>query len=236
MKEQIDKKEEAKIRKAFKDKNWNEIKTYDSWQIFKVIAEFVEGFEKLSRIGPCVSIFGSAKAKPGSRYYKMAEEIAYLLTKKGFGVITGGGPGIMEAANKGAHFSGGKSVGLNINLPNEQTSNIFIDPDKLLEFDNFFVRKVMFMSFSKAFIALPGGFGTLDEFFELITLIQTKKINHFPVILIGKKYWAGLIRWMKNTVAAEQNIDPEDLSIFKLTDDPDEAVKYITDFYRDKKV
>ena len=231
MEEMINKKEEAKIRKAFKDKNWNEIKTYDSWQIFKVIAEFVEGFEKLSRIGPCVSIFGSAKTKPGNRYYKMAEEIAYLLTKKGFGVITGGGPGIMEAANKGAHFSGGKSVGLNINLPNEQKPNIFIDPDKLLDFDNFFVRKVMFMKYSQGYIVLPGGFGTLDEVFEAITLIQTQKLVHFPIILVVKDYWKGLVGWINEKLLKEESISPEDMNIFKMVDTPEEAVKNIEEFY-----
>jgi len=223
--------EEEKIRKAFVQKDWNQIKTYDSWQIFKVIAEFVEGFEKLSRIGPCVSVFGSARTKPSSEYYKMAEEIAYLLIKKGFGIITGGGPGIMEAANKGAHFSGGKSVGLNINLPYEQVANSFIDPDKLIDFDNFFVRKVMFMKYSQGYVVLPGGFGTLDELFEAITLIQTHKLVHFPIILVVKDYWTGLIDWIEEKLVKEKNIRTEDMKIFTLVDTPKEAVKNIDEFY-----
>lgn len=223
--------EEEKIRKAFVQKDWNQIKTYDSWQIFKVIAEFVEGFEKLSRIGPCVSVFGSARTKPSSEYYKMAEEIAYLLIKKGFGIITGGGPGIMEAANKGAHFSGGKSVGLNINLPYEQAANSFIDPDKLIDFDNFFVRKVMFMKYSQGYVVLPGGFGTLDELFEAITLIQTHKLVHFPIILVVKDYWTGLIDWIEEKLVKEKNIRTEDMKIFTLVDTPEEAVKNIDEFY-----
>lgn len=223
--------EEEKIRKAFIEKDWNEIKTYDSWQIFKVISEFVEGFEKLARIGPCVSVFGSARTKPSSKYYKIAEEIAYLLIKKGFGIITGGGPGIMEAANKGAHFSGGKSVGLNINLPYEQVANSFIDPDKLIDFDNFFVRKVMFMKYSQGYVVLPGGFGTLDELFEAITLIQTHKLVHFPIILVVKNYWTGLIEWIEEKLLKEKNINPNEMKIFTLLDTPEEVVKNIDDFY-----
>ncbi|HPI87417.1 MAG TPA: TIGR00730 family Rossman fold protein, partial [Bacteroidales bacterium] len=176
--------EEDKILQAFQPKSWQEVKTYDSWKVFKIISEFVEGFEKLGRIGPCVSIFGSARCKPGSSDYKKAEEIAYLLTKRGFGIITGGGPGIMEAGNKGAHFAGGKSVGLNINLPFEQMPNPFIDPDKLIDFDHFFVRKVMFMKYAQGYIVLPGGFGTLDEMFEAITLVQTQKAISFPIVLV----------------------------------------------------
>lgn len=223
--------DEDKIRKAFKEKNWNEIKTYDSWQIFKVISEFVEGFEKLGAIGPCVSIFGSARSKPDSNFYKMAEEIAYLLVKKGFGVITGGGPGIMEAANKGAHFSGGKSVGLNIRLPYEQRPNVFIDQDKLIEFDYFFVRKVMFMKYSQGYIVLPGGFGTLDEMFEAVTLIQTHKMVHFPVILVKKDYWQGLMDWLRDKILHEKNIDNDDLSLIQIVDTTEEAVAAIEEFY-----
>ena len=185
----------AKLKKAFNPKSWNETKTHDSWAVFKVMSEMVEGFETMSKIGPCVTIFGSARTKPDSKYYKMAEEIAYLLTKKGFGVITGGGPGIMEAGNKGAHFSGGKSVGLNIDLPFEQSANPFIDADKLMTFNYFFVRKLMFMKYSQGYITMPGGFGTLDEFFEAITLIQTNKMVRFPLLwwvsIIGKDLWIG---------------------------------------------
>jgi uncharacterized protein (TIGR00730 family) len=223
--------EEEKIRRAFVEKDWNQIKTYDSWQIFKVISEFVEGFEKLARIGPCVSVFGSARTKPSSKYYKIAEEIAYLLIKKGFGIITGGGPGIMEAANKGAHFSGGKSVGLNINLPYEQKANSFIDSDKLIDFDNFFVRKVMFMKYSQGYVVLPGGFGTLDELFEAITLIQTHKLVRFPIILVVKDYWSGLIDWIEEKLLKEKNIHSNDMKIFTLVDSPKEVVKNIDDFY-----
>ena len=224
--------EEDKIRKAFKQKSWNEIKTYDSWQIFKVMSEFVEGFEKLSRIGPCVSIFGSARMKVGSDNYKLAEETAYLLAKKGFGIITGGGPGIMEAANKGAHFGGGRSVGLNINLPFEQMPNPFIDPDKLIDFDYFYVRKVMFMKYSQGYIVLPGGFGTLDEFFEAITLIQTQKLINFPIVLVNSKHWQGLIAWMQDHLLAERLISPEDLQIIQVVDTAEEAVGVIEDFYK----
>ena len=228
----IDKKEEERIRKAISPKNWNEIKTSDSWQIFKLMAEFVGGFEKLSKIGPCVSVFGSARIKPDNKYYKLAEEIAYKLIKKGFGVITGGGPGIMEAANKGAHFSHGKSVGLNINLPFEQSSNPYIDSDKLLNFDYFFVRKVMFMKYSQGYIVMPGGFGTLDELFEAITLIQTHKMVQFPIVLVVKEYWQGLIEWIKQKLLNDGMINNADIELFKLVDTADEAVEHIEIFYK----
>jgi len=224
--------EDQKIRKAFVDKDWNEIKIADSWQIFKVMAEFVEGFEKLSRIGPCVSIFGSARTKPDNPYYTMAEEIAAKLVRHGYGVITGGGPGIMEAGNKGAHSEGGKSVGLNIELPFEQFNNIYIDSDKLINFDYFFVRKVMFIKYAQGFVVMPGGFGTLDELFEAITLIQTKKIGQFPIILVGRSYWQGLIDWIEKVMLTEEsNINPEDLRLLNIVDTATEAVKVIDDFY-----
>jgi uncharacterized protein (TIGR00730 family) len=224
--------EEEKRQQAFQQKSWQEIKTYDSWKVFKIISEFVEGFEKLGRIGPCVSIFGSARSKPGSTDYKMAEEIAYLLTKKGFGIITGGGPGIMEGANKGAHFAGGKSVGLNINLPFEQMPNPFIDPDKLIDFDHFFVRKVMFMKYAQGYIVLPGGFGTLDEMFEAITLVQTHKQVSFPIILVDRDYWGGLIKWIEEKLLTENKIENEDMQIFQLVDTAEEAVGVIDEFYK----
>ena len=223
--------EEEKIRKAFANKDWNEIKVENSWQIFKIMAEFVEGFEKLAKIGPCVSIFGSARTLPENPYYILAEEIAYKLTQNGYGVITGGGPGIMEAGNKGAKRGGGKSVGLNIELPFEQFNNIYIDQDKLINFDYFFVRKVMFMKYAQGYIVLPGGFGTLDELFEAITLIQTKKIAQFPIILVGKKYFDGLWAWVKETMAGEKNISLEDLDLVKIVDTADEAVSEIKLFY-----
>jgi len=231
MKETEELSEEEKIRDAFTQKGWNEIKSYDSWEIFRVMSEFVEGFEKLARIGPCVTIFGSARVKPSNPYYKLSEEIAYLLTKKGFGIISGGGPGIMEAANKGAHFAGGRSVGLNITLPFEQTANPFIDSDKLLTFDHFYVRKVMFMKYSQGYIVMPGGFGTLDEMFEAITLIQTHKMVNFPIVLVVKKYWQGLVDWIKDRLVEEQHVKPEDLNIFALVDTAEEAVQHIEDFY-----
>jgi uncharacterized protein (TIGR00730 family) len=223
--------ESEKLRESFQPKNWTETISADTWEIFKVMSEMVEGFEKLSRIGPCVSIFGSARTRDNNRYYKLAEEIAYLLTKAGFGIITGGGPGIMEAANKGAHFAGGKSVGLNINLPHEQSPNPFIDRNKLINFDYFYVRKTMFMRYSMGFIALPGGFGTLDELMEAITLIQTHKLVRFPIILVGKEYWSGLIEWISTRLIEEKNILPEDLNIYQIVDTAAEAVRIITEFY-----
>jgi uncharacterized protein (TIGR00730 family) len=224
--------EEIRIRQAFQDKSWNEIKSSDSWAIFKVMSEFVEGFEKLAKIGPCVSIFGSARTPENHQYYKMTEEIAAQLVRQGYGVITGGGPGIMEAGNKGAKSENGKSVGLNITLPFEQFNNIYIDADKLINFDYFFVRKVMFVKYAQGFIVMPGGFGTLDEFFEALTLIQTKKIGRFPIVLVGKSFWGGLVDWIKTTLLnAENNINKEDLDLFSVVDTPEEAVKAIDDFY-----
>ena len=224
--------DEDKIRKAFAAKDWNDIKASDSWQIFKIMSEFVDGFEKMSRIGPCVTIFGSARTKADNPYYKLAEEIAFKLTREGYGVITGGGPGIMEAGNKGAKAGGGKSVGLNIDLPFEQTSNPYIDYDKNINFDYFFVRKTMFLKYSQGFIAMPGGFGTLDELFEAITLIQTNKVAQFPIIWVGKKYWEGLMNWVKETMLLqEHNVHEKDLDLFKIVDTADEAVAIINEFY-----
>ena len=224
--------ENERIKDRFRDKDWNEIKSNDSWAIFKIMGELVEGFEKLGKIGPCVSIFGSARTKPESIYYKIGEEIAFKLAQKGYGIITGGGPGIMEAANKGAFTAKGKSVGLNIDLPFEQYSNPYIDNDKLINFDYFFVRKVMFVKYAQGFVVLPGGFGTFDELFEAITLVQTEKVGRFPIILVGKKFWGGLIDWVKSTVLEmEHNISPKDIELFSIVDTPDEAVKVIDDFY-----
>ena len=222
---------EQRIRKAFKDKDWAEIKSSDSWVIFKVMSEFVEGFEKLAKIGPCVTIFGSARVKSGHPYYKMAEEIAYELVQDGYGVVTGGGPGIMEAGNKGARRAKGKSVGLNIYLPHEQKGNPYIDPDKLITFDYFFVRKVMFVKYSQGFIVMPGGFGTLDELTEALTLIQTKKIGRFPIVMVGKKFWGGMMDWIKKILVTEGMIQEDDLNLVNLVDTPKEAVKVINEFY-----
>ena len=225
--------EDKRISEKLKQKTWNEIKTNDSWAIFKIMSEFVDGYEKLSRIGPCVSVFGSARTKPGEKYYEIAENIAFKLTQNGYGVITGGGPGIMEAGNKGAHRGGGVSVGLNIDLPFEQKDNPFIDNDKNLDFDYFFVRKVMFVKYAQGFVALPGGFGTLDELFEAITLIQTKKIAKFPIILVGSEFWNGALVWIKNTLLHEfSNISPKDLNLFTIVDDADEVIKIIDAFYK----
>ena len=224
--------EQERIQDAFEQKSWTEIKASSSWQIFKIMAEFVEGFEKLSRIGPCVSIFGSARTLPTNPYYGIAEEIAERLVRQGYGVITGGGPGIMEAGNKGARNAGGESVGLNIDLPFEQSHNAFIDADKLLNFDYFFVRKLMFIKYAQGFIVLPGGFGTLDELFEALTLIQTHKIGKFPIILVGTSYWGGLMDWIRQTLLlSEHNISENDLSLFEVVDTAEEAVQRIEDFY-----
>ena len=223
---------EEKVIKAFENKDWNEIQAADSWRIFKIMSEFVEGFEKLARIGPCVSIFGSARTTPDNPYFKLAEEIAYMLTQRGYGVITGGGPGIMEAANMGAKRGKGKSVGINIDLPFEQEANLFIDSDKLITFDHFFVRKVMFMKYAQGFIVLPGGFGTLDELFEAITLIQTDKIGEFPIVLVSRDYWGGLVDWIKNTMLEKElNISEKDLDLFIMVDKAEEAVDHIDRFY-----
>ncbi len=223
--------DEQRIRRAFADKDWQEIKTHDTWQIFKIMAEFVDGFDKLSKIGPCVSIFGSARTKPEHPFYLLAEEIAFKLTKEGYGIITGGGPGIMEAANKGAKTAGGKSVGLNIELPFEQSHNPYIDHDKLITFDYFFVRKLMFIKYAQGFVVMPGGFGTMDELFEAMTLIQTKKIGKFPIVLVGKEYWNGMMTWIKNVLITEKMVDEKDLNLFFVADNADEAVSHINSFY-----
>jgi uncharacterized protein (TIGR00730 family) len=225
--------QEDGIKKVFEPKNWNDIRSNDSWAIFKIMSEFVNGYESLAKIGPCVSIFGSARTKPDHKYYKLAESVAFELTQKGYGVITGGGPGIMEAANKGAARGNGTSVGLNIDLPMEQAPNPYIDNDKNLDFDYFFVRKVMFVKYSQGFVVMPGGFGTLDELFESLTLIQTFKIGRFPIVLVGRSFWGGLLEWIKTTLLeAENNIKESDLELFQLVDTADEAVQIIEDFYK----
>lgn len=218
--------------KKSKQRNWTESKAHSSWQIFKIMAEFVEGFETMAKIGPCVSIFGSARTKPGNKYYEMTVDIAKRLGEEGFGIITGGGPGIMEAANKGAQLAGAKSVGLNIELPFEQQSNPYIDKDKMVHFDYFFVRKVMFTKYAQGFIMMPGGFGTMDEFFEVATLIQTEKFEDSPMVLVGTSYWTGLINWMHEVMQEqEKNISPGDLDLLKIVDTPEEAVQYIVSYF-----
>ncbi|MBE9489621.1 MAG: TIGR00730 family Rossman fold protein [Bacteroidetes bacterium] len=221
------------MKKERNPKNWNEVKTNDSWAIFKIMGEFVNGYEKLSKIGPCVSIYGSARTKPDNKYYHLAEKIAEKLTENGYGVITGGGPGIMEAGNKGAHNAGGTSVGLNITLPFEQHDNPYIDSDKSIDFDYFFVRKVMFVKYSQGFVVMPGGFGTLDEFFEALTLIQTNKIRKFPIILVGTEFWGGLVDWIKKTLLESSgNVSPDDLHLIDLVDTEDEVIDILNNFYK----
>lgn len=228
MKEQLTK---IKLR------DWTETKAHSSWQIFKIMAEFVQGFETLAKIGPCISIFGSARTQPGHKYYELATEIARKLAEEGFGIITGGGPGIMEAGNKGANLAGGMSVGLNIDLPFEQHSNPYIARDKSLDFDYFFVRKVMFTKYSQGFVMMPGGWGTMDEFFEVATLIQTRKFTATPMICMGSKYWNGLFDWMRETMLEEEgNISPGDLELIKIFDTADEVVAYIHEFYSHNKL
>ena len=231
--EDFDNDEDKVIQDRLKQKTWNEIRTNDSWAIFKIMAEFVNGYETMGRIGPCVTIFGSARTKPKDPNSLLAEKIAFKISKAGYGVITGGGPGIMEAGNKGAHLGGGTSVGLNIELPFEQHFNPYIDGDKNLNFDYFFVRKVMFVKYSQGFVVMPGGFGTMDELFEAITLIQTKKVAKFPIILVGSSFWSGLIDWIKNVlVEREATVSPEDLNLFKIVDDADEVVDILDKFYK----
>ena len=233
MKKEMNPNEERKIIEKFQHKTWNEIRTNDTWAIFKIMAEFVDGYEKLGKIGPCVSIFGSARTKPDNKYFKLAENIAFMLTQNGYGVITGGGPGIMEAGNKGAHRGKGISVGLNIELPFEQFDNAYIDRDKNLQFDYFFVRKVMFVKYAQGFVVMPGGFGTLDELFEAMTLIQTKKIGKFPIILVGKDFWNGLFDWVKKVLIQKYgNVSPEDLDLIKIVDTEQEVVDVLNNFYK----
>ena len=212
---------------------WQQSRIKDLWRIFRIMSEFVDGFEKMSEMGPCVSVFGSSRTRPGSKYYLLAEELAKELVKSGFGVISGGGPGIMEAANKGAQEGGGDSVGLNIIVPHEQEGNRYVDRDKLINFDFFFVRKVMFSKYAQGFVVFPGGFGTLDELFEALTLIQTEKATRFPVVLLGTEFWGGLVDWIKDRVLEQGNISEKDLDLFVVTDDHREAVRIIDDFYKE---
>ena len=231
--EDFDNDDDKVIQDRLKQKTWNVIRTNDSWAIFKIMSEFVNGYEAMGRIGPCVSIFGSARTKPQDEFYLLAEKIAFQISKAGYGVITGGGPGIMEAGNKGAHQGGGTSVGLNIELPFEQHFNPFIDKDKNLNFDYFFVRKVMFVKYSQGFVIMPGGFGTLDEMFEAITLIQTKKVAKFPIILVGIEFWSGLMDWIKAIMVDKHGtVSPGDMDLVKLVDTAEEVVDILDSFYK----
>lgn len=205
--------------------------SHDLWSIFKIMGEFVEGYDKLLKVGPCISIFGSARTRPDTKYYQMAIETAEMVTRRNFGVITGGGPGIMEAANLGAYNEGGKSVGLGIDLPKEQGLNAYVHADYEINFKYFFVRKVMFVKYAQGFIVFPGGFGTLDEVFECLTLIQTERIDRIPIVLIGKEYWSGLFEWIKTHLAEQELISPEDMDLVRITDDHEEAVEIVTSYY-----
>lgn len=222
---------DQKIQYSFKEKTWDETITKDSWMVFKIMAEFVDGYEKMAKIGPCVSIFGSARLREDNMYYQMAVEIAEKITALGFGIITGGGPGIMEAGNRGANNAGGKSIGLNIELPHEQHFNPYIDKNYSIDFNYFFVRKVMFIKYSQGFIVMPGGFGTLDELSEALTLIQTGKIARFPIVLVGSKFWGGLLDWFKDTLLENGMIAEQDLELYRIVDSADEAVAHIKAFY-----
>lgn len=230
---QVEKNQEIdpEIQSKFEEKTWDEVVTRDSWMIFKTMAELVDGYETLLKVGPCVSIFGSARLKENHAYYKMATEIAEKITKLGFGVITGGGPGIMEAGNKGAKQGNGKSIGLNIELPFEQHFNPYIDKNYSINFNYFFVRKVMFMKYSQGFVVMPGGFGTLDELSEALTLIQTGKIARFPIVLVGSEYWTGLLDWFKKSLLDGGMISEKDLDLFRVVDTADDAVAHIKAFY-----
>ena len=208
----------------------------DLWSIFKIMGEFVDGYDRMFKIGPCVSVFGSARLKPGDPYYEKAVILSGKLTDMGFGVITGGGPGIMEAANKGATEAKGKSVGLCINLPFEEQANQYVDPKYTLTFNYFFARKVMFIKYAQSFVVFPGGFGTMDELFESLTLIQTHKISRFPVILVGVDFWSGLIDWLKSQMITTGTISEADLNLFRITDDLDEVINIIEEFYTDRLI
>ena len=215
----------------YPQKNWSAIKANDSWALFKIMSEFVEGYERLGAIGPCISIFGSARTEATDSTYQLTKKISYAIVKHGYGVITGGGPGIMEAANRGAQEANGLSVGLNINLPFEQQTNPYIDADKSINFEYFFVRKVMFVKYAQGFVVMPGGLGTLDELFEALTLIQTEKIKSFPILLVGKNYWSGLMEWIKSQLLTKKNISPEDLNLIEVVETPEEVLQALDKFH-----
>lgn len=222
--------------RSFIPDNYEEGTHKDLWSVFKIMGEFVEGYDRLLEVGPCISVFGSSRTSRNSELYEIARKTGYEITQRGFGVITGGGPGIMEAANLGAQDGNGKSVGLNINLPHEKGPNEYIDPEYSIDFNYFFARKVMFVKYAQGFIVFPGGLGTLDEFFEAMTLIQTQKVTQFPIVLIGSDFWNGLIDWMRNTMLAEETIAEDDIEIFHLTDNYKEAVEFIHTFYQKHKL
>ena len=217
-------------------KDWNNNITKDSWRILKYNAETVNGFETLIEVGPSISIFGSARTKPNDPYYKKTVDIASMISEMGFGIISGAGPGIMEAANKGAKLANGKSIGLRINLPFEQFTNKYVDDEYLLKFDYFFVRKLMFQKYSQGFVVMPGGYGTLDELFNALTLIQTKKSKLFPIILVGKKHYGPLFDWIKGTLAENKLISPEDIDLINLVEEKEEVKQILSDFYEKNNI
>ena len=222
---------DKRVQRKFEKKTWSEVKSKNSWQVFRIMAEFVEGFDALTEIGPSVTVFGSARTKPDKRYYKIAQELGMLLAREGLTVITGGGPGIMEATNKGAKEVGGASAGVGVELPFEASNNAYIDSDKNITFRYFFVRKLMFLKYSQAFVAFPGGLGTLDELFESLTLSQTGKTPRFPILLVGRDYWADLVDWLKDRALAEGYIIAEDLELFRVVDTAEEVMDSITGFF-----
>ena len=218
-----------------KMKNWNNKITQDSWRILKYNAETITGFETLLKVGPSISIFGSARTEPNDIYFKKTVEIAKVISKMGFGIISGAGPGIMEAANMGAKLSKGKSIGLRINLPFEQYTNKYVDEDYLLKFDYFFIRKLMFQKYSQGFIVMPGGYGTLDELFNALTLIQTKKSKKFPIILVGKKHYQPLYDWIQGTLLSDKLISDEDIHLIKLVEEKEEVQDILESFFKNNK-
>ncbi|MGC6413083.1 MAG: TIGR00730 family Rossman fold protein [Bacteroidia bacterium] len=230
--EKLNENELKRIEKAFANKDWPSIASSNSWGIFKIMAEFVDGFDRMAEIGPCVSVFGSARTKPNHPHYLLAENISRLLSEAGWGIITGGGPGIMEAGNKGAKQGGSASVGLNINLPFETSNNPYQDDDKRLNFNYFFVRKMMFLKYSQGIIVMPGGFGTMDELFEALTLVQTDKRAKFPIVLVDSKFWGPLVSWIENTLIAENEyVSEKDTNLFTIVDTAKEAVDVLLRFY-----
>ena len=222
---------DKRVVRKFEKKTWSEVKSKDSWQVFRIMAEFVEGFDAFTEIGPSVTVFGSARTGKDDAYYKIAYELGGLLAREGLSVITGGGPGIMEATNRGAMEAGGASAGVGIELPFEASNNAYIDADKNIMFRYFFVRKLMFLKYSQAFVAFPGGLGTLDELFESLTLSQTGKTPKFPILLVGRDYWSGLLDWLKVKLLEEGNISQADLELFRVVDSADEVMDAITGFF-----
>lgn len=222
---------DKRVERKFEKKTWSEVKSKNSWQVFRIMAEFVEGFDMLTELGPSVTIFGSARTKPDDPYYQTAYDLSKLLAQEGLSVITGGGPGIMEAANKGAQEVGGASAGIGVELPFEASNNPYVDSDKNISFRYFFVRKLMFLKYAQAFVAFPGGLGTLDELFESLTLSQTGKTPKFPIFLVGRDYWSGIVDWLNDQALSQGNISQDDFELFRVVDTAEEVVTAITGFF-----